>query len=109
VSSLSKIVALFLVAMILSPVTAPFASFPLLDLVTRNADTHAPLVVTPINTSVSASPGGGVLVEEQMKDGEVAFDVLLTSGDFFEDLDGVLLVYVWPGTIRPNQQVVLRV
>lgn len=110
VSCITKSTAVFLALMILSPVTAPFASFPLSALLAHKADAHAATAVTQADGRMSASTGAGsVLIEEQMKNGEITAAVRATSGDTYEDIDGVLLVYVWPGVERPNQQLVLRV
>jgi len=75
VSYVIKSAAVFLVLMILSPVTAPFASFPLSALMAQKADTHASVAVTQADGWLSsATSANTVLVEEQMKDGEVILD-----------------------------------
>ena len=74
----TKSAAVFLVLMILSPVTAPFASFPLSALMAHKVDTHASVTVTQTDESMPSSASAGtVLVEEQMKDGEVILDARL--------------------------------
>lgn len=78
-SYVTKSAAVFLVLMILSPVTAPFASFPLSALMSHKADTHASVTVTQADGSLASGFAGTVLVEEQMKDGEVILDGRLTS------------------------------
>lgn len=80
-SYVTKSAAVFLVLMILSPVTAPFASFPLSALLGHKADTHASVTLTQADTSLASGFAGTVLVEEQMKDGEVILDGRLTSLD----------------------------
>jgi hypothetical protein len=84
VSYVTKSAAVFLVLMILSPVTAPFASFPLSALMGHKADTHASVTVTQDDRSLASAFAGTVLVEEQMKDGEVILDGRLASLDTLE-------------------------
>ena len=89
-SYVTKSAAVVLVLLILSPVTAPFASVPLSALLTHNADTHASRVVTPFDASASASPGAAsFLVEEQTKDGEVIFDSRTAIGSVCDATDGM--------------------
>jgi hypothetical protein len=110
VSFVTKSAAIFLVLMILSPVTAPFASFPLSALMTHKADTHAAIVVTSADASVAPAGAGTVLVEEQMKDGEVILDTRLASGDRRDGSDLMPLVYCSTAADCPPQRiVVLRV
>lgn len=93
VSFVTKSAAVFLVLMILSPVTAPFASFPLSALMGHKADTHASMTVTQTDGSLSSPLAGTVLVEEQMKDGEVILDATLVSLDTPEAQDTTPLTY----------------
>ena len=110
VSYVTKSAATFLVLMILSPVTAPFASFPLSALLTHQADTHAAIVVTSSDASVAPAGTGTVLVEEQMKDGDVLLDSRLASGDTFDHSDLMPLVYFSTAAdCPPLRLVVLRV
>lgn len=108
-SYVTKSAATFLVLMILSPVTAPFASFPLSALLTHQ-DTHAAIVVTSSDASVAPAGAGTVLVEEQMKDGDVLLDSRLASGDTFDGSELVPLVYFSTAAdCPPLRLVVLRV
>jgi len=94
VSYVTKSAAVFLVLMILSPVTAPFASFPLSALMGHAADTHASVTVTHADgPPASLAFAGTVLVEEQMKDGEVILDGRLASLDTPDAQDSVPLAY----------------
>ena len=109
-SYVTKSAATFLVLMILSPVTAPFASFPLSALLTHQADTHAAIVVTSSDASVAPAGAGTVLVEEQMKDGDVLLDSRLASGDTFDGSELVPPVYFSTAAdCPPLRLVVLRV
>ena len=92
VSYVTKSAAIFLVLLIVSPVTAPFASVPLSALLTHKADTHSSRVVRQFDASVSASAGAAsFLVEEQTKDGEVIFDSRTAVGSAWDTQDGTPL------------------
>jgi len=92
VSYVTKSAAIFLVLLILSPVTAPFASVPLSALLTHKADTQSSRVVMQFDASVSASAGAAsFLVEEQTKDGEVIFDSRTAVGSAWDTQDGTPL------------------
>jgi hypothetical protein len=93
VSYVIKSAAVFLVLMILSPVTAPFASFPLSALMGHKVDTHASVTVTQADGTLASPLAGTVLVEEQMKDGEVILDGRLVSLDTPEARDAAPLAY----------------
>jgi hypothetical protein len=93
VSYVTKSAAVFLVLMILSPVTAPFASFPLSALMGHRADTHASVMMTQADGSLASPVAGTVLVEEQMKDGEVILDGRLAALDTPEAQDTAPLAY----------------
>jgi hypothetical protein len=93
VSYVTKSAAVFLVLMILSPVTAPFASFPLSALMGHSTDTHASVTLTPVDGSLASPLAGTVLVEEQMKDGEVILDGRLASLDTPEAHDTAPVAY----------------
>src|SRR3569832_598177 len=68
VSSVTKSAAVFLVKLILSPVTEPFASFPLSALMGHMVDSHASVTVTQSDGRLASSTfAGTVFVEEQMK------------------------------------------
>ena len=87
-----KCAAVFLVLLIVSPVTAPFASVPLAALLNHQADTHASRVVTQSDVSPSAPAGAAsFLVEEQTKDGEVIFDSRAAVGSTCDGKDGMPL------------------
>ena len=92
-SYVTKSAAVSLVLMILSPVTAPFASFPLSALMGHKADTHASVTMTPADGSLASPLAGTVLVEEQMKDGEVILHARLASLDTPEAQDAAPLAY----------------
>jgi hypothetical protein len=94
VSHVTKSAAVFLVLMILSPVTAPFASFPLSALLAPRADTHTSVTLTQTDASLSSPASAGtVLVEEQMKDGEVILDGRLAALDTPDERDAASLAY----------------
>lgn len=92
-SYVTKSAAVFLVLMILSPVTAPFASFPLSALMAHKADTHASVTITQADGSLASPLAGTVLVEEQMKDGEAILDGRLASLDTPEAQAAAPLAY----------------
>jgi len=84
----TKSAAIFLVLLIVSPVTAPFASVPLSALLTHKADTQASRVVTQSDADAAPSAGGAsFLVEEQTKDGEVIFDSRTAVGSAWDTQD----------------------
>jgi hypothetical protein len=111
VSYVTKSAAVFLVLMILSPVTAPFASFPLSALLADKAHTHASVTLTPSDDSLSSGVVvGTVAVEEQMKDGDVLAAGRHIAGDAFDCQAGVAPVYHASCVDRPQQLfVILRV
>jgi hypothetical protein len=111
VSYLTKSAAVFLVLLIVSPVTAPFASVPLSALLTHKADTHASLVVAPSDAFALAPAGAAsFLVEEQTKDGEVILDSRPAIGATFDGNNGMPLVHRSTALDRsPTRFVVLRV
>jgi len=111
VSYLIKSAAVFLVLLIVSPVTAPFASVPLSALLTHRADTHASLAVASSDAFALAPAGAAsFLVEEQTKDGEVIFDSRTAIGATFDGNNGMPLVHRSTALDRsPTRFVVLRV
>jgi len=110
VSYVTKSAAAFLVLVILSPVTAPFASFPLSILLTHQTDTHASVAVTQSDASAWAPANAGtVLVEEQTKDGEVILDSRPAIGATFDGNDLPLEYRSTAVERRQTRFVVLRV
>ena len=107
----TKSAAVFLVLLIVSPVTAPFASVPLSALLTHKADTHASLAVAPSDAFALAPAGAAsFLVEEQTKDGEVILDGRLAVGATFDRNNRTPLVCRSTALDRsPTRFVVLRV
>src|SRR5690349_10947265 len=93
VSYVTKSAAVFLVLMILSPVTAPFASFPLSVLMTPKADTHAALTASHSDATTWAAGSGTVLVEEQMKDGDVLVGSPLPTPARLDERDSASIAY----------------
>jgi hypothetical protein len=99
-----------LIVLVVSPFTEPFSVCSLASLFGDHA-THASTVVDGHSLDSAAPAISSGLNEEQikeLKDHALTESTRVVDGDRVDDVDGVLLVYVWPGVERLNDTV-LRV